>query len=124
MATEYSKPSVMNKNWSSQGMSVQPSDFKWSQGWIQEKPEFEFMNFWMKDKDSWMNYSNQKGLPEYDSETEYVKDKSFIQFNGSIYKAIEDVKAVSPLQDTSGSYWLKIFNGSSTALDASNVSPS
>jgi len=39
-----------------------------------------------------------------------------------LYKALTDIQGVSPQQDVSGSVWVKIFNGTSTALDSSNVS--
>jgi len=109
--TNYTKPSDTALIWSTTGVSSKPSDFNWNKGWEQVKPPFEEMNYIHKKHDSWVAYSNQKGVPEWDNGTIYYTT-SYVQVAGSVYRSKTNSNVNNnPSTDLSETNWRLIFNG-------------
>src|SRR5690554_5107953 len=103
----FSKPDV-NNIWAENGATISPSLAKISQGWIAEIPDFEFENWIQQRQDQFNAHVNQFGIPVWDSVTEYVAGKSYVQGNdGEIYKAITTNTNKEPTTNTLD--WKKAF---------------
>ncbi|WP_278939089.1 pyocin knob domain-containing protein [Pseudomonas helleri] len=86
----------MNDVWAAGGDSVPPTKAKIAEGWLVEAVPRQWWN-WMQNRvDSNVAYLLQKGLPEWDSDTEYFANKSIQQYRGVVYKALKDSKGVDP----------------------------
>lgn len=86
----------MNDVWAAGGDSVPPTKAKIAECWLVEAVPRQWWN-WMQNRvDSNVAYLLQKGLPEWDSGTEYFANKSIQQYRGVVYKALKDSKGVDP----------------------------
>jgi hypothetical protein len=74
--------------WAETGDVVSPIDAKISEGWLVEAPARQHMNWWMNRTDTNMAYLMQHGIPEWDATTEYILNKSYVQYAGNAYKAL------------------------------------
>jgi len=108
---EFLKPDV-NDIWAISGDIIQPASVRISQGWVSEIPDSEFENWIQNRQDSFIAHVNQLGVVAWDSTTEYLAGKSYVQAsNGIIYKALttntnKDPKATNSLD------WKLAFNES------------
>ena len=106
----------MNDVWAAGGDSVLPTKAKIAEGWLVEAVPRQWWN-WMQNRvDSNVAYLFQKGLPEWDSDTEYFANKSYQQHRGVVYKALKDSKGVSPL-DVGQTSWGIAFSDSTPYLE-------
>lgn len=106
---EFSKPNV-NNVWSAQGVMVAPDATKVQTGWEVEKPPREYFNWLEHRQDQFIAHVNQHGLPEWDAETEYQANKSYVRAaNGAIFFCVTTHKGRNPLQDVSAGYWREAF---------------
>lgn len=106
----------MNDVWAAGGDSVPPTKAKIAEGWLVEAVPRQWWN-WMQNRvDSNVAYLLQKGLPEWDSDTEYFANKSIQQYRGVVYKALKDSKGVDPTSAGQTS-WAVAFTDSTPYLE-------
>lgn len=82
--------------WGAEGDKVQPPLEKIKSGWVQEMMPAEYENWIQNRQDQGIAYLYQFGIPEWDSLTEYIANKSFVQYNGKIYQALVTNTNVTP----------------------------
>ncbi len=124
---KYTKPDLMNTVWASSAsessIAEPDSDGSFSgvgivvdveDGWTQVKPPYQVEN-WLQNKHSQFSaYINQLGIPEWDSETEYQTNKSYVQgSDNKLYKCIQTHTNRNPASSNT-SYW-EVFEGSRAA---------
>lgn len=85
--------------WAETGDIVSPTTGKQSEGWVVEAPARQHMNWWMNRTDTNAAYLMQHGIPEWDATTEYIINKSYVQYNGDAYKALATSTGVVPGTD-------------------------
>lgn len=105
---EILKPSGLNKIWANTGDKVAPDDAKITQGWIVQKPPYQYVNFLDNKQDSAIAHINQHGIAVWDSETEYQANKSYVQgpTDGVLYRCLV-THTNQPV--TNATYWTKAF---------------
>ena len=81
------KPDMNYGVWADGGNIEIPSSEKVDEGWVIEKPLNETMNWLQNRQDRMLQYINERGIPEWDSRTQYPLD-AFVARSGVIYKAI------------------------------------
>ena len=81
------KPDMNYGVWAEGGNIEIPSSEKVEEGWVIEKPLNETMNWLQNRQDRMLQYINERGIPEWDSRTQYPLD-AFVARSGIIYKAI------------------------------------
>lgn len=102
------KPTDINKIWSSGGDIIAPSDTKISGGWDVEIPPRQYFNYIDNKQDQAIAHINQHGIAVWDSVTEYQAGASYVQgSNGNIYKSITTNTNIDPITD-SGTNWTLI----------------
>ena len=89
------KPNMNYGVWAEGGNIEIPSSEKVEQGWIIEKPLNETMNWLQNRQDRMLQYLNQRGIPEWDINTEYPVN-SFVARSGTIYQAISQNQDADP----------------------------
>lgn len=94
----------MTKQWASSGDKTPPSDALLASGWnsgdIPSNTDFNYID---ARQDQGLAYLLQKGVPEWDSSTEYQANKSYVQYGGKVYKCIQTGTNKQP--DTQPAYW-------------------
>lgn len=109
---EISKPSDINKIWSSSGDTISPSDTKIQTGWVVEIPPRQWFNWLDNKQDQAIAHINQHGIAVWDSNTEYQAGKSYVQgSNGVLYKAIQTNTNQDPTTDVTNTYWANSLSG-------------
>lgn len=102
--------------WSQSGDIVPPDNVKIEAGWAVETVPRQWWN-WMQNRvDTNVAYALQKGIPEWDTTTEYIANKSYVQYLGVIYKAI--ATSTNAVPSISPASWVKAFAESSASLEA------
>lgn len=81
------KPDMNHGVWAEGGNIEIPSSEKVEEGWVIEKPLNETMNWLQNRQDSMLQYINERGIPEWDTRTQYPLD-AYVARSGVIYKAI------------------------------------
>lgn len=81
------KPDMNYGVWAEGGNIEIPSSEKVEEGWVVEKPLNETMNWLQNRQDRMLQYINERGIPEWDSRTQYPLD-AFVARSGVIYKAV------------------------------------
>lgn len=89
------KPNMNYGVWADNGNIEIPSSEKVEQGWVIEKPLNETMNWLQNRQDRMLQYLNQRGIPEWDINTEYPVN-SFVARSGTIYQAISQNQDADP----------------------------
>lgn len=102
--------------WATSGDIVAPDVAKIQSGWAVETVPRQWWN-WMQNRvDNNVAYLLQKGFPEWDADTEYIVNKSYVQYQNVIYKCIQtNSNQEPPLAPT---YWVKAFVVSTAAGEA------
>jgi hypothetical protein len=99
----FNKPSF-NKIWASLGIKTTPPDAKIDEGWVVEKPAFQYENWSQNRQDAYLAHLNQRGIPEWDAEGDYLNRKSYVQrSNGVLYTALQHSIGEDPT--TTGGFW-------------------
>lgn len=119
---QFLKPNTINTVWGTVGERIKPSDEKIQLGWVVEIPPLQYENWSQNRQDQAIAHFNQHGIAVWDSYTQYLGGKSYVQgSDGFIYKAIVDNFNRDPVTDQSA--WrsafisednprsLKVFNG-------------
>jgi len=110
---EITKPSDINKIWSSGGVKTTPSDAKIIQGWIIEEPPREWFNWLDNKQDQAIAHNNQHGMNLWDASTPYIANKSWVQgSDGNFYICKVDNTGTDPVADLSESVWHKTLDKS------------
>lgn len=106
-----SKPSGMNIVWASAGDILNPGDTKYQTGWGVEIPPRQWENYSQNKQDAYMAHANQLGIVDWDAETEYQADKSYVQgtTNGTVYRCILTHTNQDPELDVTNTYWIIAF---------------
>lgn len=111
----------MTDIWASAGDVVAPDSAKIKSGWGVEVVPRQWWNWFENRQDQNIAYVLQKGLPEWDSTTEYIINKSYVQRNGIVYKATATSTNSDPTALTS---WVRAFADYSASSGAlSGVTP-
>lgn len=114
--TIQTKPTTYTKVWAATGSKIAAEDFKISRGWEVEKPPFEVMNWLQNRQDQWIAHTNQRGIAQWDANTEYKANVSYVTgaTTGNVYRAVTDSVAVNPETDMTGK-WIAAFDPSQYA---------
>lgn len=106
---EFNKP-TLDRVWGITGTLVAPDSAKIEAGWNIEAPPYEYFNWLDNRQDSFMFYINQHGIPEWDSVTEYIANKSYVVgSNGVLYQAKTTNTGINPVNDTTNTHWKRAF---------------
>ena len=103
---EYIKQS-MNNIWAAAGDVVMPEEVKIAEGWLVEVPPRQYWNWMQNRTDVNLAYIFQRGVPEWDISVEYLANKSFVVYNGVIYKCI--LTGVGKNPESQPTYWVRAF---------------
>ena len=101
--------------WASSGDKVAPDSAKIAAGWGVEVVPRQWWNWFENRQDNNIAYILQKGIPEWDAFTEYQINKSYVQRNGVVYKAVATNTNVDPALLTD---WIRAFNEYTIANEA------
>lgn len=112
---EFVKQSMANV-WASAGDVVMPDSAKIQEGWLVEVPPRQYWNWMQNRTDNNLAYIFQKSIPEWDNASEYIINKSYVQHNGVVYKAI--LTGTNQEPGVATTYWKKAFADSTAASDA------
>jgi len=100
------KPDNLNIVWASGGDRLYPGDTKYASGWGVEIPPRQYFNEIDYKQDQMLAHINQRGIAEWDVDTEYQADKSYTQSTtGTIYRCILTHTGQNPDLDVSNTYW-------------------
>jgi hypothetical protein len=118
------KPTGVNYIWASAGTYTDPGVAKTVSGYVVELPPYQTQNWIDWKQDSFIAHVNQRGIPEWDSATEYQGNKSYTQgSNGLVYKCITTCTNVDPASTGATGYWLQAFESyGAVAIVASALS--
>lgn len=108
------KPDMNYGVWAEGGNIEIPSSEKVEEGWVVEKPLNETMNWLQNRQDRMLQYINERGIPEWDSRTQYPLD-AFVARSGVIYKAISPNTDNDPTLHTT--IWIIAFVSYSDFID-------
>src|SRR5699024_1098892 len=101
----------------SDGATPNPSDSKVRAGWAIEIPPRQWMNWIQNRQAQALAYLMQKGIPEWDDVTEVRGNKSFVQYNGKLYRARST--NVDRRPDQYPSDWYDILGGTEEDIQIS-----
>lgn len=107
----------MTEIWASAGDVQAPEDSKIRAGWVVESVPRQWWNWFENRQDNNIAYMLQKGIPEWDAETEYQTNKSYVQRNNVVYKATAVSINKDPALAANASSWVKAFVESSAYLE-------
>lgn len=116
--TVQTKPSTYTKVWASTGSKVAADDFKIARGWEVEKPPYEMMNWLQNRQDQWIAHANQRGIAQWDANTEYKANLSYVTggTTGNVYRATINNTNINPDTDVSGTWVVAFASPSSIGL--------
>lgn len=121
---EFEKPNDLSILWASSGDKRQPNNTKIELGFIKEIPKYQDMNWILGRQDEAMAHFNQFGIPQWDANTEYREDKSYVQgSDGSIYHAKSTHTNIDPVADTDYSDWGLILQSGEYSLPSTTITP-
>lgn len=95
MAVINQKPNMNQGLWGESGNIETPSSDKISLGWVVEKPLNVQMNWVQNRQDTMLQYLNQRGIPEWDSLTDYPVNAHTVR-SGTVYRALSQNKDKDP----------------------------
>lgn len=104
----------MTQVWADTGDKVAPTNAKVLTGWVVESVPRQTWNWIENRQDQNIAYMLQKGIPEWDATTQYIGNKSYVQRNNIVYKAIA-TSTNSPPENLSG--WVIAFVTSTAYLE-------
>lgn len=104
----------MDSIWAVEGDRVPPDADKVKAGWGIELVPRQWLNWIAYRQDNNIAYLMQKGIPEWDSTTEYLANKSYVQHDNIVYKSLIGSTGRNPI--TNPTYWVKAFGNGDDAL--------
>lgn len=119
---EIVKPSTLSSIWAVAGDKTKPDESKIQTGWVVEIPMLQYENWLTNRQDTAIGHFNQRGIAEWDWDTEYILGKSYVQgSDGKIYRAKTNNRNKNPVSGgedwgiafvaTDDSDSLRLFNG-------------
>lgn len=100
MAEINTKPNGLTVIWGELGEFFSPTVEKIRRGWVVEIPPHQWFNWFFNLVSRALAHINQRGISEWDNETEYLAKKSYVQdSDGVIYRALLDSKGSDPKTD-------------------------
>lgn len=115
MAIIQKKPNMNYGVWGSNGNIAVPTSEKVDLGWIIERPPNEVMNWLQNRQDSMLQFINQRGIPTWDSLTEYPVN-AYVVRGVTLYRAVSQNIDKDP--SLNSSIWNVAF---ATYTDYSNL---
>lgn len=109
--------------WASGGAIVEPSDVKKQLGWTPEVPPHQWENWIQNRQDQYIAHINQRGVPEWDGNTEYeAAGLSYVQgSDGVVYKSVAasgpSTTTQDPTTDVTDTYWTIAFASNTQATE-------
>lgn len=104
------KPDNLNIVWASGGDRLFPGVTKYASGWGVEIPPRQYFNEIDYKQDQMLAHLNQRGIAEWDAETEYQANKSYVQDStGTIYRCLLTNIGNNPATDATDTYWQIAF---------------
>jgi len=116
--TIYEKPDYSTGVWASNGTITNPTSDKIEQGHVVEKPKYEIVNFIENRQDQAIAYLMQKGVPEWDSGTEYPIN-AYIDYNGIVYRSKS--QNIDEQPDINTGIWEVAFAANQNYVDLSEI---
>lgn len=110
----------MTDIWAVAGDVVAPDSAKVRAGWGVEVVPRQWWNWFENRQDQNIAYMLQKGFPEWDTTTEYIINKSYVQRNGIVYRATATSTNSDPIALLS---WVKAFPESTPYLETLKTLP-
>lgn len=89
------KPNMNVGIWAEGGNFITPTSEKIEEGHVVEKPKAEIVNWIENRQDKMLQYINQRGIAEWDIQTEYPVN-SYTSRGGTLYKALSQNKDRDP----------------------------
>ena len=103
---EISKPLNLSLTWASGGDVLNPGDTKYATGWQVEIPPRQWFNFLDNRQDEAIAHINQRGVAQWDAQTEYQDTKSYVQgVTGTVYRSKQTSVNQDPDADVGEVYW-------------------
>lgn len=109
---EITRPSLTDL-WAQGGAKQAPTSQKVQLGWVSEIPPYQSQNWWQNRVDNSIAHIFQRGILEWNSSTEYFKDKSYVNVDGKLYVSLTNNINKPPL--SSPSDWRR------TGLDGNDI---
>ncbi len=81
------KPDILNA-WAETGNKTDPGVTKVQNGWISEIPTYQNFNWILNRQDVFSQHVNERGIPEWDASTKYIKNSLVTGSDGNVYKSI------------------------------------
>lgn len=106
----------MSNIWASAGDIVAPDSVKIADGWLVEVVPRQYWNWMQNRTDVNLAYMLQHGIPEWDATTEFIANKSYVQYSDVVYKAI--LTGTNKIPSSQPTYWKVAFATSTAALEA------
>lgn len=106
----------MSNIWASAGDIVAPDSVKIADGWLVEVVPRQYWNWMQNRTDVNLAYMLQHGIPEWDATTEFIANKSYVQYADVVYKAI--LTGTNKIPSSQPTYWKVAFATSTAALEA------
>lgn len=106
----------MSNIWASAGDIVAPDSVKIADGWLVEVVPRQYWNWMQNRTDTNLAYMLQHGIPEWDATTEFIANKSYVQYSDVVYKAI--LTGTNKIPSSQPTYWKVAFATSTAALEA------
>lgn len=106
----------MDLAWATNGDKVKPDDAKIQAGWGVETIPRQTINWITNRQDNNIQYMLQKGFAEWDAVTEYIANKSYVQYMGAVYRATATSTNVTP--GTDATKWVLAFPEATNAMIA------
>lgn len=113
----------MTEIWASAGDVQAPEASKIRAGWVVESVPRQWWNWFENRQDNNIAYMLQKGIPEWDAETEYQTNKSYVQRNNIVYKATAISVNKDPALEANSGSWVKAFAESTPYLEKLKTLP-
>lgn len=108
---------LKDRVWASDGVITVPTEAEVEEGWeVGEEPPAEIFNYTQNRTDRLLSYILQKGVPQWDTNEDYIAVDSFASRAGSIYRAETNHSGEDPLLETGD--WVKVLDASGGLSEA------
>lgn len=105
----------MDNIWGIEGDRTAPDATKIRTGWGIETVPRQWLNWISYRQDTNLAYLFQKGIPEWNPETEYLANKSYVQHGEIVYRSLIESKGLAP--DTNPDHWVRAFGTGNAPIE-------
>lgn len=96
--------------WAEAGVVQKPDDARRLAGYVAEIPEYPEFNWILQNLGLWAKYSNERGIPEWDENTEYSSGSIVVDpVTGGLRQSVQNANQGNPLSDRA--WWSADFVG-------------